>query len=65
MRWFQELKPEIDNYSLAENKMDFESCRKSFKKSPQQTEEWWRGVVVKHADSRHRGCQFDSSMCHL
>ena len=23
------------------------------------------GVVVKHADSRHRGCQFDSSMCHF
>ena len=22
------------------------------------------GVVVKHADSQHRGCQFDSSMCH-
>ena len=22
------------------------------------------GVVVTHADSQHRGCQFDSSMCH-
>ena len=26
---------------------------------------WCRGVVVKHADSQHRGCQFDSSMCHF
>ena len=24
-----------------------------------------RGVVVKHADSQHRGCQFESSMCHF
>ena len=23
-----------------------------------------RGVVVKHVDSQHRGCEFDSSMCH-
>ena len=23
------------------------------------------GVVVQHADSQHRGYQFDSSMCHL
>ena len=27
--------------------------------------EWCRGIVVKHADSQHRGCQFDSSMCHF
>ena len=27
---------------------------------------WWcRGVVVKHADSQHRGRRFDSSMCHF
>ena len=26
---------------------------------------WCRGVAVKHADSQHRGCQFDSSMCHF
>ena len=25
---------------------------------------WCRGAVVKHADSQHRGCQFDPSMCH-
>ena len=24
-----------------------------------------RGVVVRHADSQHRGCQFDSSKCHF
>ena len=24
-----------------------------------------RGVVVKHADSQHRGCQFNSSKCNL
>ena len=23
-----------------------------------------RDVVIKHADSHHKGCQFDSSMCH-
>ena len=23
------------------------------------------GVVVKHADLQHRGCQFDSSTCHF
>ena len=23
-----------------------------------------RSVVVKHADSQHRGCQYDSSLCH-
>ena len=27
-------------------------------------QEWCRGIVIKHADSKHRGCQFDSSMCH-
>ena len=27
-------------------------------------EKWYRGVVVKHADSQHRGYQFDSSTCH-
>ena len=26
---------------------------------------WCRGLVVKHADSQHRGCHFDSSMCHF
>ena len=26
---------------------------------------WCRGVLVKHADSQHRGYQFDSSMCHF
>ena len=26
---------------------------------------WCRGVVVTHADSQHRGCQFDSPMCHF
>ena len=32
----------------------------------QFTAEWTkRGVVVKHADSQHRGCQFDSSMSHF
>ena len=25
----------------------------------------WYGAVVKHADSQHRGCLFDSSMCHF
>ena len=23
-----------------------------------------RSIVVKHADSQHRGCQYDSFMCH-
>ena len=23
------------------------------------------GVVVKHVDSQHRGCQFDSSICYF
>ena len=27
--------------------------------------QWCHGVVVKHADSQHRGRQFDSSMCHF
>ena len=26
---------------------------------------WCSGVVVKHAESQHRGCQFDFSMCHF
>ena len=30
-----------------------------------ETVRWCRGVVVKHVDLQHRGCQFDSSMCHL
>ena len=27
--------------------------------------QWCRGVVVKHVDSQHRGCQFDSFVCHF
>ena len=27
--------------------------------------QWCRGVVVKHADSQHKGCHFNSSMCHF
>ena len=26
---------------------------------------WCRCIVVKYADSQHRGCQLDSSMCHF
>ena len=29
------------------------------------THRWCRGAVVKHADSQHRVCQFDSSMRHF